>query len=169
MGSGERVLVEVEEAAGPGVELEPVGPRGGGLVVRRARRGGLWLGFDRAVVIDSDDGRGRALRVLVAVPGSTFAGCHIEARLWGALQAGQQTLLVATVADHPPPSEPIIRAAAGMPPEAVWREPEAAAVIAHDARVAYRERSSHARLTGGRAWRTPEGLPPEAARWNTPF
>lgn len=35
--------------------------------------------------------------------------------------------------------------------------------------MAYRERSSHARLTGGKAWRTPDGLPPEAARWNTPY
>ncbi|MGH2467154.1 MAG: hypothetical protein ACRDGL_05440, partial [Candidatus Limnocylindrales bacterium] len=93
---GERVLLEVEEALGPGVELEPAGPGGGGLVVRRTRRGAVWLGVDRAVLVDSDDGRGRAVAVLVAVPASTFSGCRIEGHLWGGFRGRGGSVLVAT-------------------------------------------------------------------------
>lgn len=166
---GERVILEVEEALGPGVELEPVGPRGGGLVVRRARRGGVWMGVDRAVLDASDDGRGRQLPVLVALPGSTFAGCRIEGHLVGGFRWGGETVLVAAVPGAELPIEALLRTAARIPPEAVLMAVHEANQAARRARVAFRERSSHARLTGGRAWRTPEGMSPEAARWSTPY
>jgi hypothetical protein len=166
---GDRVLLEVEEALGPGVELEPVGPRGGGLVVRRARRGGVWMGVDRAVLSASDDGRGRQLPVLVALPGSTFAGCRIEGHLIGGFQWEGEMVLVATVPGAELPIEALLRTAARIPPEASTMAVDEANRAARQARVAFRERSSHARLTGGRAWRTPAGLSPEAARWSTPY
>ena len=49
------LLLEVEAALGPGVDFERAE---GELRGVRARAGGVWLGFDRAAVTETDDGRG---------------------------------------------------------------------------------------------------------------
>jgi hypothetical protein len=55
----DRVVVEVEQALGPGVEFERAGRFG--LVGTRARQGPGWRGLDRAAMLDSDDGHGARL------------------------------------------------------------------------------------------------------------
>ena len=57
------ILVEVEEALGPGLDNERDLVRGG-VLVRGARGGGLWLGADRGFLVESDDGHGRAFDAL---------------------------------------------------------------------------------------------------------
>ena len=44
------VLVEVEEPLGPGLDVE-VDRESGKSIVRRVRRGGVWLGVDRARLV----------------------------------------------------------------------------------------------------------------------
>ena len=61
------VLVEVEEALGPGLDYARDLERGG-ILVSGTRGGGLWLGADRGFLVDSDDGHGRAVPVLVVLP-----------------------------------------------------------------------------------------------------
>ena len=106
-----RILIEVVEALGPGLELEH-DHRTGGLVAARARAGGLWLGFDRGALVDSDDGSGRSVPVIVAVPGSTWPGCRIDAELVGALAAGCRMVLVARISGIPEPSPAVARVVA---------------------------------------------------------
>ena len=165
MTSGSRVLVEVEQALGPGVEFEREAY--GGLVGRRARRGGPWLGFDRAAVVDSDDGSGRRLPVVVALPASTYAGCRLEVELAGAWRTSTGTILVARITDGPEPLAALARVAANVD-AGTWLDAHTAEQIAHEARQRDRERRSHARIRGGRAWHAIGTLPPELARYSTP-
>ena len=123
-----RILIEVVEALGPGLELER-DDRTGGLVAARARAGGLWLGFDRGALVDSDDGSGRSVPVIVAVPGSTWPGCRIEAELVGALAAGGRTVLVARISGIPVPQPAIARVVADMA-DGAWLDVATAAGIA---------------------------------------
>jgi hypothetical protein len=160
-----RVVVEVELALGPGVdfEREPYG----GLVGRRARRGGMWLGFDRAAVVDSDDGSGRRLAILVALPSSTYVGCRLEVELAGGWQTADGSILVGYVPGSPRPPPPLARVAANLN-DGAWIDARAAERIARRARQRDRERRSHARIRGGRAWHAIGVLPPELARFATP-
>jgi hypothetical protein len=160
-----RILVEVVEALGPGLELEH-DHRTGGLVAARARAGGLWLGFDRGALVDSDDGSGRSVPVLIAVPGSTWPGCRIDAELVGALAAGGQTVLVARISGIPEPLPAVARVVAQMP-EGAWLDAATAARIAAAARRERRQRQAMDRIVGGRAWDA-SGATPEAARFTTP-
>lgn len=159
------VVVEVERASGPGPVVEfderkrPI--------VRRVRTGGLWLGFDHGSIPETDDGRGRSLAALVALPSSTFPGCRIEAELIGALVAGERVVLLALLPGTPSPPLALARAAAALA-EADALDAEAAASLVRQARARYRERVRADRPTGGRAWAAIGSLPPELARFATP-
>ena len=160
-----RLLVEVVEPLGPGLELER-DERTGGLVATRARTGGLWLGLDRGALVDSDDGSGRSVPVLIAVPGSTWRGCRIDAELVGALDAGGRTVLVAKIDGISDPLPAVARVVAEMPAGA-WLDVAAATGIAAAARREHRRRRAAARIVGGRAWEA-SGATPEARRFTTP-
>jgi len=162
----EPVVVEVERALGPGIEFERQDY--GVLLGRRARRGGVWLGFDRAAVVDSDDGHGRQLAVLVAVPVSTFRGCRLEVELGGGWETAAGPILVGAVHGTALPPREIARIAAGLDGASAWLDADAAGRVASASRRQYRERRSHARITGGRAWQAVGELPPELARYATP-
>jgi len=159
-------LVVVEQALGPGVDFErddygqPIG--------RRARTGGIWLGFDRAALPDSDDGTGRLLPVVMSLPASSFAGCRFEAVLTGGWSIGGGNILVGMLPGSPPPSRSLAAAAAGMASEGVWFGADQASRQARDARRRFRERRSQERVLGGRAWDIPAGRTPEAMRYTTP-
>jgi len=161
------VHVDVEEPGGPGVdvELDAVTRRP---VAVRARSGGLWLGVDRGALVDSDDGSGRSLAVLVAVPVSTFAGCRIRARLVGAFEGPAAAVLVACLDGVPVPAEASLRAAGGIADRSSFVGPDRAVSIARAGRHEFRRRQSHARVTAGRAWSAGWALPPELARSSTP-
>ena len=161
------ITVEVEDALGPGLEIE-VDAASHRPTARRYRPGGVWLGFDRATLVASDDGAGTALAVLVALPISSFRGCRMEVELVAALEDRGRVVLVAALPGTRVPPEPLVRAAAGLAPDAVLLPAAEAGRLAVAARRVYRERAGRARIVGGLAWRRPEGLPPEAARWNTP-
>ncbi len=160
-----RIVVEVERASGPGpvVELDDRGRP----VVRRFRTEGLWLGFDHGVVPETDDGRGRSLAALVALPASTFSGCRIEAELVGALLAGERVVVLAALPGTAMPALGLARAAAAVD-EADVLDAAAAAALVRQAQVRYRERERAGRPTGGRAWAAIGILPPELARFATP-
>ncbi len=162
---GRLVLVEVERATGPGPAVE-FDDRGRPLV-RSFRAEGIWLGFDHGSVPETDDGRGRTLAALVALPGSTFPGCRIAARLTGALVSGDRVVLLAALPGWPPPAIGLARAAAALG-DAAHLEAEAAADLLRRARLRYRERVRAGRPTGGRAWAAIGRLPPELARFATP-
>jgi len=158
--------VEIEAALGPGVDFESHPPHG--LVGVRARPGGIWLGFDRAALAESDDGLGRRVPVLVAVPVSTYVGCRLEVELVGGWQIARGTILVARLHGTTMPPPLLARVAAAVDEAATWLDREAAERIALLARQRYRERRSHARIAGGRAWHAIGVVPPELARFATP-
>lgn len=160
------VTVEVEQALGPGLDFER--DRGSALVGRRARAGGAWLGFDRAALVDSDDGFGRRVAVLVALPASTFGGARIEAELTGGWSSGAGPILVGRVSGGPTPIPGLAHVAGGLREDARWLDRDAAELEALRAHQRYRERESHARIIGGRAWHAFGALPPEVSRFATP-
>jgi len=156
--AGPTVRVEVEEALGPGLDYrEDLGR--GGVVVSGSRNGTLWLGVDRAFLVDSDDGRGRALPVLLALPSSSFVGARIDAELAGGYAEPSGSVLVARLPGAQLPVDPVLRAAGGVGPEARWLDARQATARAGAARRGFRERRSRGRITGGRAWLPPEGAP----------
>ena len=161
-----KLLVEVEEALGQGVdfELDPAS----GLVARRARPARLWLGFDRAALAESDDGLGRRVPVLVALPTSTFRGARIAIELTGGWRGERGVVLVGSVAGGPSPPSEIARIAGNVDGQAAWLDRETAEGEARSAYQRFRERRSHARISGGRAWRPSGTLAPELARFTTP-
>lgn len=159
------LVVEVERAPGPGPEVEH--DEHGRPFVRRFRPSGAWLGFDHGAVLDTDDGHGRTLAALVALPGSTFPGCRIEAELAGALVAAERVVLLTVLPGTPLPTVSLARAAAALG-EAEELGAEAAASLLRAARARYRERLRAGRPTGGRAWSAIGSLPPELARFATP-
>ena len=153
-------LAEVEEALGPGLDYGHDPERG--LHVRSARGGSLWLGVDRAFLVDSDDGRGRRLPLLVALPASSSPGARVEVELVGAFE-GPDVVLVGRLPGCTVPVDPILRAAARIDGSARWVGDAQAAEMARTARRAFRERRSHGRITGGLAWLPPDDLPSSAA------
>ncbi len=157
--------VVVEEAIGPGVDFER--DADGVLVGRHARRGGVWLGFDRAALTDSDDGWGRQVPILVALPASTHAGARLEVELQGGWDTPTGPVLLARLAGGDAPDIALARLAAAVV-DGRWFDERSAEQVARAARRRYRERSAHLRIVGGRAWH-PDGAPtPEAARFATP-
>ncbi len=167
-GHGARAVltVEVEQALGPGIDFERDGR--GDIVGRRVRPGGAWLGFDRAALVDSDDGRGRRVPVLVSLPVSTFAGARLEVELTGGWSSPGGPILVGRL---PAGAAPIVTLAiivAGIGDPATPLDREAAGHEAMKARQRYRERRSHDRIAGGRAWDPFGSMPPEIARFTTP-
>jgi hypothetical protein len=165
-GMAARIAVEVEQALGPGVEFEPTD--GGGIVGRCSRTGAGWTGFDRASATDTDDGRGRRLAVLVALPVSTFSGARLEVELTGGWQTPEGPILVGRLIGDQDPDPGRARIAAGIVGEASWLDRTTAADAARAARRRFRERRSRARIVGGRAWQPGGSRPPELARWTTP-
>lgn len=159
------LVVEIERAPGPGPDVER--DAHGLPFVRRFRPTGAWLGFDHGAVLETDDGHGRALAALVALPGSTFPGCRIEAELAGALVAGERVVLLTVLPGTPLPTLALARAAAALG-EAEELDAEAAASLLRSARARYRERLRAGRPVGGRAWAAIGSLPPELARFATP-
>lgn len=157
------VDLDVEEAMGPGLDLER-GPDGRGLVARRARQHGVWLGVDRAGLIESDDGRGRRQGVLVALPSSSFVGCRIEAELVGGFDERPAPVLVARLSGASLPIEPLLRTAGRISPGSAWFGAEEALRAATTARRRFRERRGQSRVTGGIAWQPPEELSHELVR-----
>jgi hypothetical protein len=160
------VLVEVEEALGPGIDFDR-DPHDG-RIGRRARGGRLWLGFDRAMLVDSDDGAGRAVPVLAAVPASTFQGARLVVELVGGWESARGVVLVGRVPGWAPPVLDLARIAGRIDEHATWIDATAAANIALQARHHYRDRESHARILGGRAWYALDTLAPELTRFATP-
>lgn len=159
------VAIEVEQALGPGVDFEH---DRASLIGRRSRSGGAWLGFDRAALVNSDDGRGRRVPVLVALPASTFAGARLEVELTGCWSSAAGSILVARLSGGPPPIPALARIAGLVDERATWLDREAAELEARRAHQRYRERASRARISGGRAWQPFGALPPEIARFATP-
>ena len=160
-----RGLVEVVEALGPGLEFDE-DPATHGLVGRRARDRGPWLGLDRAAVVDSDDGSGRGIRVLVAVPVSTFAGCRIDVAWTGGVVDDRGPILVGRIDGAPGPLPAVVRVVSGAP-DAPWIDRDEAARVAHEGRQRHRARRAADRVTGGRAWELPASSL-ERARFTSP-
>ena len=163
-----QVIVEIDEPLGPGVEFDR-NVDGIGSTARRARVRGPWLGLDRGHLVEADDGSGRQVPVLVALPASTFVGCRIEGELVGGLAAPAGAVLVARIMGGAIPIEAFIRTAAGrVASEGEWIDAPTAARIAERSRREFRERRAKERVVGGRAW-LPEGseAPPQA-RFSTP-
>jgi hypothetical protein len=160
------VTVEVEQAPGPGVDFDR--DRGLGLLGMRARAGGAWLGFDRAALVDSDDGHGRRIPVLVAVPNSTFRGARLRVELTGGWVGDRGPILVGRVPGGPTPLEALARIAGGTDERSRSLAPDDVEAEARRAHQRFRERESHARITSGRAWYAIGVQSPELARFATP-
>jgi hypothetical protein len=150
-----RGLVEVVDALGPGLEFDQ-DPLSRERVARRARARGPWLGLDRAVVVESDDGSGRGVRALVGVPVSTFAGCRIEVGWTGAVCDDRGPILVGRVDGVADPSPVVVRVVSGLR-DAPWHGREDATRIALEGRQRHRMRRATDRVIGGRAWEMPAG------------
>lgn len=161
------IRVEVEEALGPGVDFEARdGDRA--FIGRQARAGTRWTGFDRAAVEESDDGQGRRLPIVVAVPASTFVGARLEIDLLGGWQIRMSTILVGQIPGFAAPSIDAAASAAGLDGQQEWLTPETAHRAVLRARQRFRERASHARIRAGRAWYAIDEAAPELARFGTP-
>ena len=158
------LLLDVETALGPGVDFEHVDRE---LIGTRARVGGIWLGFDRAAVVDTDGGSGSRIAAVVAVPVSTFSGCRLRARVAGAWREEGRLVLVAQLPGLAAPLPALARLAADKTDEATWLEPEAGLSEVQRARRRFRERRAHARILGGRAWHG-VGRVVEESRFTTP-
>ena len=158
------VELAVDEALGPGLDVivDAGVARGVG-----GRADGLWLGLDRAHLVDSDDGRGVEVPAVVALPASSFAGCRVEAELVGALVEGDRTVLVGRLAGQPTPSEAVIRTVARAP-VGRWLDAAAADRVAREARQRHRVRRQAGRVHGGRAWQS-AGDDPVQRRFTTPY
>jgi len=161
-----RVIAEVEEALGPGVEFDP--DDGHGVLGQRARTGHGWLGFDRAAVSESDDGSGRRLPLLVGLPASTFMGARLSVELVGGWRSVGRTLLIGCLPGSALPVPELARIAGNLAEGSTWIDREAAQRLVRESRQRFRERRSHERIVGGRAWMGAGVLPPDLARYATP-
>jgi len=157
------VLVEVEEALGPGLDYARDAERVG-ILVSGSRSGGLWLGADRGFLVDSDDGHGRVVPVLVVLPASSFVGARIDAELVGAFSDLSGLVLVARLPGASLPINAALKTVGRISPDAVWIDARHASERASTARRAFRERRGRGRIVGGLAWRPPEGLSHELLR-----
>jgi len=157
------VELVVDQALGPGVEVEV----DAGIVRAVApRAGGIWLGLDRAHLVDSDAGDGTELPAVVALPGSSFAGCRLTAELCGALVENERVVLVGRLPGAALPPDAVLRTVAGMP-EATMIAAAAAERISRDARQRFKVRRQSGRVLGGRAWRA-VAPDPGQRRFTTP-
>jgi hypothetical protein len=77
-----RLIIEIDEPMGPGVEFD-ANVDGIGSTARRARVRGPWLGLDRGHLVDTDDGSGRAVPALIALAASGDEARRIVAGLDG--------------------------------------------------------------------------------------
>lgn len=146
-----RAWLAVEEPGGPGLEVAQVSGRPGP-VITGARRGGGWLGLDRAVVIETDTGEGTLLPAVVALPTSSSAGALVEADICGVLTSDAGSpVVVGTLPGHPLPAVPLIRVAARRP-DGVLADSQEAEVIIRNARERFRRRRAAGRGTGRAAW-----------------
>jgi hypothetical protein len=143
-------IVVVTDPLGPGLDFT-IDRAGRPLVASRARSRMAWLGLDRAEVIESDDGSGRAVRALVGVPVSTFAGCRVQVTWTGGVEDTGGPILVGRVEGIPDPSPAAVRTVAAAPTSR-WLDAEEAAHLAADGRRRYRTRRAANRIVGGRAW-----------------
>jgi hypothetical protein len=159
-----RELVEVTDPLGPGLDVEP-GP-GGLPVVVRARFGGAFPGLDRGFVVDSDDGTGRSMRALVALPASSFRGCRVEVRWQGVVRDARGPVLFGGIEGGPAPAPDTVRTLAGVGGDAPIGPRHEAERLAFEARRRFRQRRAANRITGGRAWEMPDASL-EAARYTT--
>ncbi len=153
----------VDQALGPGVEVEV---DAGIARAVEPRAGGIWLGLDRAHLVDSDAGDGTGLPAVVALPGSTFGGCRLTAELCGALVERERVVLVGRLPGTALPMDAVLRTVAAMP-DATMIEAPAAERISRDARQRFRVRRQSGRVLGGRAWRA-AGSDPGQRRFTTP-
>ena len=153
----------VDQALGPGVEVEI---DAGIARAVEPRAGGIWLGLDRAHLVDSDAGDGTGLAAVVALPGSTFAGCRLTAELCGALVDGDRVVLVGRLPGTALPAEAVLRTVAAMP-DATMIAAQAAERISRDARQRFKVRRQSGRVLGGRAWRA-AAPDPGQRRFTTP-
>lgn len=147
--AGVTVDLEVEAALGPGVDIEHIG---GAWVGRRARMGSLWLGLDRAVVPGTDDGQGRLVGAVVALPVSTFAGCRLEAVVDGGWLESGRLVVAAHLPGAPGSAAAVARAVAGVSDAAQPVDAAAALAELACARRRFRERRARGRVLGGKAW-----------------
>jgi len=160
-------VVEVEEAPGPGVEFER--DLDFGVVGVRTRAGQAWLGFDRAALVDSDDGLGRRVGVVVALPASTFGGAHLRVELHGGWRVRERVTLVAGLPGAARPGLEVAAVVAGVGDDAVALDRVAAEREARAARVRFRERRGRERIVGGRAWQpSVDEAAPETSIHSTP-
>jgi len=164
--SADRVVVEVEQALGPGVVFEHDDRLG--LVGTSARTAGEWRGLDRAALLDSDDGHGARLAVLAATPASTHVGCRLVLEILGGWRLGPRVALLGVLPGTDHPSVELAATVGGFGPSATWLGPVEAAHEVRLARQRFRERRSHERLRGGRAWRGEEAARVEERRFSTP-
>lgn len=160
------VTVEIEQALGPGVDFvaEPGSPPVG----RRARTGGVWLGFDRGALLDSDDGSGRRIPVLVASPVSTFDGARLRVELAGGWRTEGRTTLLGRVPGASMPITAFALVVGGLDQRATSLDADTAVDEARRARRRERQRRSQDRIRDGRAWQPAGLLAPESARFATP-
>jgi len=158
-----RELVEVAEPLGPGLDVEHY--EASAPVVVRARTGTVFPGLDLGFVVDSDDGTGRSLRALVALPASSWRGCRIEVRWEGVVRDARGAILLGAIDGGPRPSNEAVGAVlcSEVPDLGTPRE---AARLALEARRRYRERRAARRVIGGRAWELPDANL-EASRFTT--
>jgi hypothetical protein len=161
-----RVIVEIEEALGPGVEFEAVA--GSGLVGRHGRSGSAWLGFDRGGIVDSDDGSGRLLPIVVGLPASTFRGARLEVEVTGGWRTADGVVLLGRLPGGPVAVDAVARVVARVAADAEALSPAEAAAEVTRAHQRHRERRSHARIVSGRAWLAVDAVRPEQARFGTP-
>jgi hypothetical protein len=119
-------------------------------------------------LLDTDDGHGRRLPILVAVPASTFTGARLSVELAGGWRERGRTVLLGRLEGTAVPPPDLARIAADVAPEATWLDPGEAGREARAAGRRYRERRAHARIMDGRAWQPAGALPPELARFATP-
>jgi hypothetical protein len=161
------LTVEIEEPLGPGVDVE-FDLTAGRALARRARLRGPWLGLDRGSVVDTDDGRGRRLPVLVGLPASTFAGCRVETQLCGALaNDASPPIILAVVPGGELPARPIVLAVARRA-TARWLDAADADSLVRDARRLFRERRARERIVDGRAWSADTSPLAAVDRFSTP-
>lgn len=149
------VWLKIEEPGGPGLDLRWEADRG--LVVEGVRPDHGWLGFDRAVVAETDAGDGSSLPAVVALPFSAPAGSSVRATLIGAFREGHRTVIAARHPQQARPISELLRVAARVGQNARELDEAAAREEVRRARDRYLRRRAAGRRTDRPAW-LPVGL-----------
>ena len=150
-----RLWLRIEDPGGPGVDVAWQAERG--IVVVGSRSGHGWMGFDRAVVTDTDAGDGAPLAAVVALPSSAPTGSLVQATLLGAYADGARTVIAAAFPDHTAPIDALLRVAARVGPDARAFDAHEAHEIIRRARERHRRRVAAGRHADRPAW-LPIGL-----------